>query len=259
VKVQIFSDLHTNVCLPRDIAIGRDVDVVAVAGDVAEGAEKSFVALRKIVPMVIPIVFTMGNHEYYRRFFKEELETAKDLGPQFNVHVLENDVVTIGSVRFAGASLWTDYRIFGDCNVPAIMQAARSGMNDHRLIGWKRDPWERFRPQEARMLHEQSRRFFKEAFVSFDGTTIAISHHAPDLRSLPERYASSSLSAAFVSNTLRELFDDGASGHVDLWIHGHLHESADYRVGNTRVICNPHGYAAENPNFKSNLVVEVDA
>lgn len=259
MKIQIFSDLHADVCLPRNIVIGRDVDVVVVAGDIAEGAEKSFVTLRGIVPMAIPIVFTMGNHEYYRRFFKEELEAARSLGPQFNIHVLENDVATIGTVRFAGATLWTDYRAFGDRNVAAVMQAARSGMNDHRLIGWKREPWERFRPQEARLLHEDSRRFFKKAFAWFEGTTVAISHHAPDFRSLPEQYASSSLSAAYVSNTLRELFYDEASGHVDLWVHGHTHDNSDYYVGDTRVICNPYGYGAENPNFNPALVVEVSS
>jgi len=29
---------------------------------------------------------------------------------------------------------------------------------------------------------------------------------------------------------------------IKLWIHGHTHESFDYMVGDTRIVCNPRGY-----------------
>jgi len=51
--------------------------------------------------------------------------------------------------------------------------------------------------------------------------------------------------------------------NVDAWIHGHTHNSFDYTVcGETRVICNPRGYALsddcwENESFDSLMVVEV--
>jgi Icc-related predicted phosphoesterase len=46
---------------------------------------------------------------------------------------------------------------------------------------------------------------------------------------------------------------------VDLWIHGHIHESMDYAVEGTRVLCNPRGYRPpnENPGFEPDLVVEI--
>jgi 3',5'-cyclic AMP phosphodiesterase CpdA len=77
MKIQIFSDLHAGVAPLKPIVLGPDVDIAVVAGDVAEGAENSFVALRKIVPERIPIIFVMGNHEYYRRFLGEELAFAR--------------------------------------------------------------------------------------------------------------------------------------------------------------------------------------
>jgi hypothetical protein len=48
-----------------------------------------------------------------------------------------------------------------------------------------------------------------------------------------------------------------------LWIHGHIHESCNYLVGNrTRVVCNPRGYPMEtagnesqNPNFNPGLLM----
>ena len=67
MKLQIFSDLHCDVAPTKPITVGDGVDAVAVAGDISEGARNSFVALRRIVPEAIPIVFVMGNHEFYRR------------------------------------------------------------------------------------------------------------------------------------------------------------------------------------------------
>jgi hypothetical protein len=46
-----------------------------------------------------------------------------------------------------------------------------------------------------------------------------------------------------------------------LWIHGHTHDSFDYRLNGTRVVCNPRGYAKdgvnENASFDPGFVVQV--
>lgn len=267
MKVQIFSDLHCDVAPTKPITIGDDVDAVVVAGDICEGAQNSFVALRRIVPEVIPIAFVMGNHEFYRRFLSSELETAKAVGPDYNVHVLENEVAVVGGVRFAGATLWTDYRIFGANNAPAAMNAARTGMNDHRLIGWKKEPWERFRPQEALMLHAGSRSFLAETLAESGLPTVVLTHHAPHFRSVDERYKTDILTAAFASDLsellgINETESRGAPAVLQapadvLWVHGHIHTSSDYRIGAARVVANPHGYGAENPAFDPTFIVEV--
>ena len=48
---------------------------------------------------------------------------------------------------------------------------------------------------------------------------------------------------------------------VQLWIHGHMHDSFDYNVNGTRVVCNPRGYVRdginENARFDADLVVDV--
>jgi hypothetical protein len=273
VKLQIFSDLHCDVAPTRIITVGDDVEAVAVAGDIAEGARNSFVALRRIVPEVIPIVFVMGNHEFYRRFVGTELETAKAIGPDYNIRVLADDVAVVGGVRFAGATMWTDYRIFGVNNAAAAMSAARTGMNDHRLIGWKKDPWERFRPQEALLLHAASRRFLAETLAVPGPPTVVLTHHAPHFRSVVERYRTDILTAAFASDLSDLLLlprgnvgpessaePPALEGPTDLlWVHGHVHSSSDYRIGNARIVANPHGYGTENPAFDPKLVVEVGA
>ena len=58
---------------------------------------------------------------------------------------------------------------------------------------------------------------------------------------------------------------------VQLWLHGHVHDSFDYRVGGCRVVANPAGYVLnriveasgtrfelENRNFDPKLVLNVE-
>lgn len=85
-------------------------------------------------------------------------------------------------------------------------------------------------------MHAASRTFFAETFAStFDGITVAVSHHAPDIGSVPARYANDILSAAFASTALSELNSAfhrasespaPAGKSPDFWIHGHIHDSA---------------------------------
>ena len=84
-----------------------------------------------------------------------------------------------------------------------------------------------------------------------------VTHHAPSPRSIHPRFAGSVINACFISDAERLI--DGA--RADLWIHGHTHDSFDYNVNGTRVLCNPRGYAKdgvnENASFDADLVVEI--
>lgn len=254
MKVQIFSDLHADVAQPRPITVAPDIDAVVVAGDTCEGAERGFIRLRGIVPMPIPIFAVLGNHEFYRRCWSEELANARAAAPHYGIHLLENDTVVLGKVRFIGASLWTDYALFGMQNLPQAMLAAGDGLNDHKRIKWSKEPWRQFRTQEALLLHKRSRGFIETALAEpFDGATVVVSHHAPRPGSIHSRYKSDLLTAAYVSDLTAVI----KTGRSDVWVHGHVHESFDYSVGATRVICNPHGYGTENRSFDPALVVEV--
>ncbi|MFK4533469.1 Icc-related predicted phosphoesterase [Bradyrhizobium ottawaense] len=257
MKVQPFSDIHFDVHPTKAISIVEGVDVVVVAGDTCEGAVKAFEHLRRIVPIEIPIVMTLGNHEYYRRFIPNELALARAQAPAFNIHVLENAAVKIGGdkgILFVGATLWTNYEAFGEAKKAAAMTACASGMNDHRLIGWRKQPWQRFRPREAAIMHHQSTKYIDQALASSaTDRCVVVSHHAVHWNSVDPRYASELVTAAFVSD-MTALIEKHQPA---LWIHGHVHNSSDYRVGNTRIVCNPHGYGNENPAFNGALVLDV--
>ena len=61
-----------------------------------------------------------------------------------------------------------------------------------------------------------------------------LTHHAPSSQSVPARYARDLLTPAFASNL--EMLMNG--DRPALWVHGHKHESYDYEVYGTRVVCN---------------------
>jgi Icc-related predicted phosphoesterase len=254
MKVQIFSDLHVDVYPIKPITIVPGVDLVIVAGDTCEGVLHAFEHLRRIVPMNIPIAMVLGNHEYYRRFIPDELALARSQAAAHNICVLENDTVELGGVRFVGATLWTSYQVYGEANAARVMSACAKGMNDYRLIGWQKKPWLRFRPQEAALLHHRSKTTITETLAApFVGPTVVVSHHAVHWDSILPRFRSDPVTGAFVSD-LSELIE---AYQPTLWVHGHVHNSSDYLVGKTRVLCNPHGYGTENATFDDSLVVEL--
>jgi Icc-related predicted phosphoesterase len=69
------------------------------------------------------------------------------------------------------------------------------------------------------------------------------------------RYANDLLTPAFASNLETMMDGDGPA----LWVHGHMHESYDYKIYGTRVVCNPRDYAPDalNPDFRLELVVDI--
>jgi Icc-related predicted phosphoesterase len=253
VKIQI-SDLHFDVeKIQRDVSLSPDADVLVVAGDVCEGLPEAFRWLRETYGPSIPIVTVAGNHSFYRRSLLEELNAAQESAAEHNVLFLENSSCVIGEVMFIGATLWTDYRLFGDASRVHALLEARAKMNDHKKISLQKNPWKRFLPQDAATQHMKSVSFLKSCFDPSVKRRVVVTHHAPSASSLPPMYRHALISAAYASN-LDEHFEAIAA---DLWIHGHIHSGSDYRLAETRVVSNPHGYGLENNSFKPRMIFEI--
>lgn len=72
-------------------------------------------------------------------------------------------------------------------------------------------------------------------------TITGVTHHAPSFRSQHPRFAGSPIAGGFCSNLESRI----QQWKPDLWIHGHVHDPMDYRIGKTQVLCNPWGYQNE--------------
>ena len=254
LRIQIYSDLHLEHSKGRIPEVADGADCVVIAGDTAVPLSTSLMEIRRVIEASIPVVVVAGNHEFYRTELPSEIEHGRLLAKQLGIHFLENNSVEIGGVRFVGATLWTDYALFGDALRPLAMDDARRSMNDHRLIKWQKEPWRRFRPHEALALHWQSRSFIEKTLAEhFAGPTVVVTHHAPEPASLQQGWQKNHLSAAYASD-LNEVITRFAP---HLWVHGHIHRRVDYRVGLTRIVSNPCGYPGEVTGFDPSLMVEV--
>jgi len=246
VKLHVLSDLHLEFApfeLPE-----TDADVVVLAGDTDIGDRGVRWALETIKTK--PVIYVMGNHEYYRQVYPKCLEEVRAVARGTNVHVLENESVAIDGVRFFGCTFWSDFRLFGD--VELVEYACREKMNDFLAIRTL-PKYSKLTPRFALGIHARSRRALAAA-VKAGGLDVVVTHHAPSRRSLAQEFKDDLVSAAFVSDL------DGvvAASGAKLWVHGHVHSSWDYMVGQTRVLCNPRGYPGEGgTKFSADLVTEV--
>lgn len=105
------------------------------------------------------------------------------------------------------------------------------------------------------MIHNRSLIWLEEALIDHKNEkNIVITHHGPSRKSLSENRASELSSAAYVSN----LDDLILQYQLSLWVHGYLHESLDYLIGDTRIVCNPREYPDEaNAGFSETYVIDV--
>src|ERR1035437_4476933 len=205
-------------------------------------------------------LYVPGNHDFYRQ---ESMEGAERLAEQnverSSVFLCNPAEYVFNGIRFLGCTLWTDYELFG--NQMAAMGIAGNCMNDHHLIRTEsgapnNGDTTRFTAAHALQRHKRELAWLESRLAEpFDGPSVVATHHSPSPRSVPERFDEDPLTPAFSSN-LEWLIEKYQPA---LWIHGHTHDSFDYMIGKTRVLCNPGGYQHEpNPDFKWDLVVEIE-
>jgi predicted phosphodiesterase len=253
MKLNILSDLHLSVGgmdRPRN-----DADVVILAGDIARPPESAAWALG----FDKPVLYVLGNHEFYGGSIDGTADELRRLCAGSHVHVLDDDEIVIDGVRFLGSTLWTDFMLFGDGDARgAAMAGARHFMRDFSRIRTGSAMSTLFTPEDSAVLFEHHADWLdRRLAAAHGGPTVVITHHAPSRRSIDPKYAESLLNACFVSNA-----DYLVSGtRAQLWIHGHTHDSFNYMLHGTRVVCNPRGYlkagANENPRFDSDFIIEV--
>jgi len=253
MKLHVLSDLHLSVSGLEPPQ--TDADVVILAGDVARPAEA--IAWASCCPQ--PVLYVIGNHEFYGGDINGTTRELKRLSRGTNVRVLDCAETVIGGVRFLGATLWSDFMLFGagEQRDWAIMQAC-AFVRDFSRIRLNETADTLFSPADAATLFGRHV-FWLEARLAtpFPGSTVVITHHAPSPRSIHPRFADLPLNACFVSDVEHLL--DGQ--RVALWVHGHTHDSFDYVANGTRVVCNPRGYAKnginENPAFDPELIIDL--
>ncbi|NKL23696.1 metallophosphoesterase [Rhizobium leguminosarum] len=269
MRAWIISDLHSTFL---DLAFGRkvvvpDADVCVCAGDIADNIERAIDFLHAEIAPYMPVVATLGNHDYYGSSIDYALEYARRWNAGTNVYVLENETFRKGDLRILGATLWTDFSI-GIQRLPHNEFEAHRDSVMKQCSAHSRDFHKIYRsdartgreggfvtPKELVSRHWDSRSFIENDLAKpFDGTTMVLTHHAILPQSLDGRYAGH-ISNAAIASDLSSLIHQW---RPHFWVHGHTHRFQDYIEGSTRILCNPRGQIGESPRngFRPGFVVE---
>jgi len=250
MKIQIISDLHIDFSKYKFIN-EENADVLIIAGDSGNGAIaiNSFYK-QHIVNKWKYIILIPGNHEWYKgtirsnRIKKQHSsKTRMNCFEKFaeeheNFYFLQDESVVLDGIKFYGGTMWTSINNQNPVDIVHVTGA----MNDYNYLTIS----------EIDYMHKN---FMYNLPTDAD---VVISHHAPSELSISEKFKGSPLNVAYYE----ELFDLIYESNYKLWVHGHVHNSVDYMINNTNVVCNPKGYTRsngqpENIDFNTQLIKEI--
>ena len=224
------------------------------------------------------IVYILGNHEHYHGNVAHTYNILKEHLDYGNLHILEKETWTHQGHTFIGGTLWTDM----NRSDPLTLMHTQGSMNDFREVLnsnrmvvrqvpiYERNPlWTddgrnggqynkdasgamirigyKSKEEPARWTPEDSVEDHKRMLAYIDhvtrepGSYIVVVHHAPSSQSIAERFKADTL----MNGAFRSELDDfiEARPQIRLLCHGHMHNNSNYWIGETRVVCNPRGYA----------------
>jgi predicted phosphodiesterase len=249
MRIQLLSDLHLE-ANPAFVATpDPEADLLVLAGDIgsyqtlADGRcmDEADWGLRRFSPRPeyaawpVPVVFVPGNHEYDAMDWDRTHAELRSACERLGIHWLEREVLTLGSVRLIGTTLWTDFDAVGPRD-----KAFRAANFYLSKMGTARHG-QPFDAQAMRALALDCQDWLRRALrTPFDGTTVVVTHFAPTLHSADPRYGRTPGTAGFCNAM------DDCLPLADVWMHGHLHCPQDQQLDRCHLIANPLGYAHKN-------------
>lgn len=279
MRIHILSDVHLEFQKWRRVWSIPDADVHVLAGDIGVGLQGIAWALKTFTK---PVIYVAGNHEFYgQRTMQDWWRKARAAVAGTHVSLLENDGVTMEAhgerVRFLGATLWTDYALFGADRREEMMAEAGRTMTDFSSIflsrrgslcgpdapyesGSRHRAGDRLTPANALAMHQASKDYLERELLAAAGSTcertVVVTHHAPSALCLIDGEANEKTDAAYASQL------DHLVGQADLWIHGHIHDALDFTLPTGgRIAMNCRGYADSGKDavtgFDPRRVIEV--
>lgn len=266
MQFRIISDLHTDINKKYYSKFKFDPNAFyLIAGDIAGSRYRTEKFLNYHGGHGLNnCIFIEGNHMGYDFEYDTHDQTKEAcyayLAEKFpltsNISFMNNDVKEIGEDTVViGCTLYTNYELFGDA-LQAMVAGARylndfryvhtySNLGDDRLV----------LPSDYLNWHEKSMAFITEMCEKYkDKKIIMLTHHGVSSQSLTDEYKNDIVSASYVSNLEPFIL---AHPQIKLWCHGHTHNKANYKIGETQVICNPFGYWNENKMKMTRFIGEV--
>lgn len=263
--------LSGDICVERDMGVyDRRQEEMGFMGHRSLRLHTFFQNCSEKFPHVI---YVAGNHEHYHGDFKYTLpELKRKLEYLKNVHVLDKEVFELDDTVFVGGTLWTDM----NKEDPITLHAMTSMMNDFRCVKnservvYSKVPVYEYNPDGSLMKTETGqphqigmkmkeqpakfspidavedhRKMLDYIRIVYEGMPpwkqmVVVGHHTPSHQSCHPRYKDDQVMNGGYHSDLSEFIMNRPG--IKLWTHGHTHELFDYKIGDTRIVCNPRGY-----------------
>ena len=255
MKIQILSDLHLEHGghLPEH---HPEADVIVLAGDLTPYTEGIVDRVREPWSTAPHILYVLGNHEVYGTEIEETRRRMATECAEAGVHLFDPGTVRVDGVRFIGATLWTDLLLEGVADeVGAHLRVSRE-ISD--FLGAIQHRGRDFTTWESVERHRADRAFIERELENAERAgdrVVVITHHAPSPMSIRPWFEGNPFNCPFASD-LDRVID---RYQPELWIHGHMHDPVDERLGRTRLLANPAGYRYEaKRGFDPGLCVNLD-
>lgn len=217
-------------------------ECLILAGDIVTfGTKERFRAFFDLISEKFKkVVIIAGNHEWYKSDFIE-LQSLKQFYELnwYNFKFLENESTEFEGIPIHGCTLWADYR---GGNPSSMFHVG--GFPDFMHI---KDKGRHISPQWQRDRYEESFAFLNSAIENQERSGIIVTHHAPSHRAVAPQFKGSIYNDFFL-NDLDNWIEENTD-KIKLWVNGHIHNSTDFLIGDTRIISNPFGYDRGQENF----------
>ena len=253
MKIQYCSDLHLE--LPSNSKYMQENPIPAVgkilllAGDITIWSKKHFKDkfFDDVSSKFERVYWVPGNHEFYGGedlMAQDEpfLHEIRD-----NVYLVNNKSVVIDNVEFIFSTFWSDVPLLESF----IVQQSVSDFYRIRYHG------RTLTIKKFNELHQQCLDFVKDAVQrSKYLNKVVVTHHVPTHLCNSEKYKTSMINAAFVS----EHYDFIDRSFINAWIYGHHHENMKpVTINGTQVITNQLGYypTDKDSKFDPTRIIEI--
>jgi len=244
MRIQVLSDIHAEFHADRGTQFIDEylqpagVDVLAIAGDMGVGSSLEW-SLRRICKRYAKsvVLYVPGNHDFYRNSIDRVLTTLEQLDDSVdNFYLMNNRFLMVNDIPFVGSTLWfpkkKNYKHYS------------IQLSDFMLI-------EDFTPR----VFDECRESMQFLNWHVSSKAVVITHHLPTHKSVSDKYQGDKLNMFFVCDMEKFI----KKRKPRMWIHGHTHDSFNYLLGDTHVVCNPLGYVGRqlNEEFLANMMIDI--
>lgn len=254
MKILIISDLHMEQAhYSIETIVQSQCDLVCLIGDISFKF-KAFKFIEELINNGLIVIYVLGNHEFYN--INNQMKTVDEIKKGWkerseklnNFYFLDNDSIIINNIKFIGSIGWTfvDENKFTKNQIEDVLSHSADFQNIYTsklMKGYRIIRGYNITLDEYKVLHQEALNYIKnELNKPFLGTKILLSHHPLCMENI-ELFNNMPIEKQFYYSNYNELIKNS---DLDYYFHGHIHESYDYLLNNTRVICNPYGYIKYN-------------